>query len=91
MLKEGGSTPESRIAWAWREATGRAPKDIEVQTLRGLLDRQIASVSKDATAPAELLKIGYAPAPKETPQTELAAYTSVARAILNLHETVTRL
>ena len=91
ILKEGGATPEARIAWAWREATGRAPRDAEVQALRGLLGRQLASLSKDTTAPAELLKIGYAPAPKEMSAPELAAYTAVARAILNLHETVTRL
>ena len=41
--------------------------------------------------PAELLKVGYTPAAKEMSGPELAAYISVARAILNLHETVTRL
>jgi hypothetical protein len=90
MLKEGGSTPEARIAWAWREATGRAPKPAEIGPLRELLDRQIGSFAKDANAPAEFLKVGLAPIPKESPPSELAAYTAVARVILNLHETVTR-
>jgi hypothetical protein len=91
ILKEGGSTPEARIAWAWREATGRAAKPSEIETLRTLLDRQSAVLSQDGDAAGEIIKVGLAPAPAELPPADLAAYTAVARAILNLHETVTRL
>ena len=91
ILKEGGATPEARIGWAWREATGRAPRDNEVQSLHDLLGRQQANLAKDTSASADLLKIGHTPAPKEMSGPEIAAYTAVARAILNLHETVTRL
>jgi hypothetical protein len=37
-----------------------------------------------------LLKIGLTPAPQNLNPTELAAWTSLARVILNLHETITR-
>jgi hypothetical protein len=37
-----------------------------------------------------LLKIGQTPLPKDLDQSELAAWTNIARVILNLHETITR-
>ena len=91
ILKEGGVTPESRIAWAWREATGRAAKPAEIETLRALLERQRAVLAQDANAAGEINKVGQAAVPSEISPLDLAAYTAVARAILNLHETVTRL
>ncbi len=91
ILKEGGPTPESRIAWAWREATGRAAKPVEIATLRSLLDRQRSVIEKDPNAAGEITKVGFAPVPADVQTVDLAAYTAVARAILNLHETVTRL
>ncbi len=91
ILKEGGSTPETRIAWAWREAAGRAAKPEEITALRGLLDRQRAAIAQNAAVTGELLKVGYAKVPDEFPRLDLVSYTAVARAILNLHETVTRL
>ena len=39
----------------------------------------------------QMLAVGDAPAPKDLPEPELAAWTSVARVILNLHETITRM
>ena len=74
-----------------REATGRAAKPVEIAALRGLLDRQRAALEQNADASGEPIKIGLAPAPAEIPRADLASYTAVARAILNLHETVTRL
>jgi len=37
-----------------------------------------------------LLSVGEHPLPKDIPAQELAAWTSVARVILNLPETITR-
>ena len=91
ILQEGGTTPEARIAWAWREATGRAAKPAEIETLRALLERQRAVFSQDANAAGEIIKVGHVPAPAGISPLDLAAYTTVARVILNLHETVTRM
>ena len=91
ILKEGGATAEARIAWAWREATGRAAKSGEIAALRALLDRQSLAIAQNADVSGEIIKVGHAAAPGEISRAELAIYTAVARAILNLHETVTRL
>jgi hypothetical protein len=50
-------------------------------------EKEIAAASNEAGA---LLKVGFSPAPVATNAAELAAYTSAARTLLNLHEVVTR-
>jgi hypothetical protein len=90
MLREGGATPAARIAWAWQVATARAARPDEIATLAALLDKHLTRYGQDTAAAEAVLKIGHAPVP-DLPKAELAAYTSVARAILNLHETITRL
>jgi hypothetical protein len=91
MVKEGGASPESRIAWAWQRATGRPAKPAEAQTLRTLLDKHLAAYRADTKTADAIPTVGLSPAPKDLPAPDLAAYTSIARVILNLHETVTRL
>jgi hypothetical protein len=44
----------------------------------------------DKAAAEALLRVGDRPVSKEIPAAELAAWTSVARVVLNLHETITR-
>ena len=44
----------------------------------------------DPQAAEKLLAVGARPRPADLDPAELAAWTSVARAILNLHEIVTR-
>ena len=44
----------------------------------------------DAAAADALLKVGAKPADAKLDKGELAAWTSVARVVLNLHETITR-
>ena len=44
----------------------------------------------DPAQAKKLLAVGDVPAPKDTRPEELAAWTSVCRVVLNLHETITR-
>ena len=91
ILREGGATTDERLAWAWRQATARPPHPDELATLRDLLNKHASLYEHDADAAAELVKVGASPAPKPGAAPEVAAWTSVARTILNLHETITRL
>ena len=61
-----------------------------MSTVRALLDKHLAEYRQDAQATESLLKVGLSPAPKDIDPAELAAWTNVARVILNLHETITR-
>ncbi|HVJ80637.1 MAG TPA: hypothetical protein VNC50_06165, partial [Planctomycetia bacterium] len=87
---EGGATPAERIAWGYRTALGRAPAPDETKILTGLYDRQRAEFAKTPAAANKLLAAGEAPHPPKLNPIEAAAATAVARAILNLHETITR-
>ncbi|MFN0009813.1 MAG: PSD1 and planctomycete cytochrome C domain-containing protein [Planctomycetota bacterium] len=88
-LVEPGSE-EERLARTFRRCTGRAPDADElgrlVRALHGFLERYRASPG-DA---AELARIGAAPLAQGVDVAELAAWTLVANAILNLDATITR-
>ena len=90
ILQDGGADDGSRIRWAWRQATQREPSAGEVQTLAGVLGKHRAAFHLDPKAAAEAVKTGFAKPAKDVPPGELAAWMSVARVILNLHETITR-
>ena len=90
MLKTGGTDSKSRLTWAWREVLARAPRPDEITTIQSLLAKQLEEYHAHPAAAQELLKIGFAPLPKDADQPELAAWTNVLRVLLNLHETITR-
>jgi hypothetical protein len=55
-----------------------------------VLDKHLAGFAADGGAAAAVLQVGLAASPAEAAPGELAAWTSVARILLNLHETITR-
>jgi cytochrome c553 len=89
-LAEGGKDDGARAAWAFERATSRLPRPEESKVLLGLLAKHRKDYAADPKAAEELLKLGDTPAPKDVPTAELAAWTSVCRVLLNLHETMTR-
>ena len=78
------------MVFAFRLATSRAPDDAEQSVLLSLLADARSDFSPDETAAAKLLAVGITPTPSNVPPSELAAWTIVARALLNLNETTTR-
>jgi hypothetical protein len=89
-LLDGRRTDADRIAQGFQQATGRRPDELETSLLCKLLERNRALYKSDPTAAEELVKIGLAPVAKDADYPELAAWTGVCRAILNLSETTTR-
>jgi hypothetical protein len=90
IIHEGGKTNEQRFTLAYRRALSRSPKPEEIKVLTELLDKHRADFAKDKEAAKKLLSVGDWPPPKDIDPVELAAWTSVARVILNLNETITR-
>ncbi|WLD14205.1 PSD1 and planctomycete cytochrome C domain-containing protein [Planctellipticum variicoloris] len=91
-LLEGGPTDESRLAWAWQRALSRPPRAAEQQLILTLLQKHRQDYAADpAAARALLTSVGSAALPDGVSEPELAAWVSVTRVLLNLHETVTRL
>ena len=52
--------------------------------------QQLAAYRADPQAADQLIAVGFAPLPPGVDKAELAAWTHVARVLLNLHETLTR-
>jgi len=89
VLRECGDT-EERLVRAWQVVLQRNPRADELRVMRELLELQRRTYHADPQAAAALLQIGFAPVPADMDQVELAAWTHVARVLLNLHETITR-
>jgi hypothetical protein len=92
-LLEGGSIDSDRLNYAFRRCLARPPAETETSTLLALLHRQTrrfegakgdpwALAANDPSKPPPL------PAGATAPQ--LAAWTAVARVLLNLDETITK-
>ncbi|MFO0808587.1 MAG: PSD1 and planctomycete cytochrome C domain-containing protein [Gemmataceae bacterium] len=89
VVRQPRSTDE-RLDWAFRRALSRPIRPAERDLLADLLDKHRAEYRADPKAAGELLKVGSRPAAGDVDPAELAAWTSVTRAILNLHASVTR-
>jgi hypothetical protein len=90
IVREGGATVDSRLRWAYERALGRAPREDEARILGQLLSKHRAEYRADPRAAGRLVHAGLAPLPSGVDVVELAGWTSVARAILNLPEVITR-
>ena len=90
ILLDGPDTDASRIDFAFREALFRPADGTEHSLLQALLHQELERYASDPMAAAELLSTGFAPVNDELEPAELAAWTSVARAVLNLNETIRR-
>jgi hypothetical protein len=90
MIQDGGATPEDRIAWAFKRATGRNAKPDELQVLTKGLTARLTRYQSDGDAAKQLVGFGASKADAKTNPTELAAYTLTANVLLNLDEVITR-
>lgn len=90
ILHEGGSGTSARLNWAWKQALSRTPDSEEMKTVTTLLEKHLAQYQADKSAAESFLKVGQQPVSSNLDPAELAAWTNVARVIMNLHETITR-
>jgi hypothetical protein len=86
---EFGRSDAERIGHAFERATSRVPEKLEKYALRQLLANERIGFMADPDAAVRLLKVGHSPQAEMLEPTELAAFTMVARAILNLSDTIT--
>jgi hypothetical protein len=90
VLEKGGDTTTSRLHFAFRQALQRLPTDQETAVLTSLWQKHHQEYAREKEDAELLLKVGEWPIPPNLDRSELAAWTSVCRTILNLHETITR-
>lgn len=93
VVSEGGATDRKRMTYAFRRVLSRKPTEQELAELSGLFNRQ-----KERLLSGELNAWNLATndpdkafvLPKGVKMEELAAWTAVARVLLNLDETITK-
>ena len=89
--KEGGSTDRDRVAYAFRLCTSRQPTQAESDVLLGLLAKEDARLADGWLSAPDLAGLkGADSVPAGATPRRLAAWTAVARVILNLDETITK-
>ncbi len=92
-LAEGGVTDEQRLTFAFRRAVARPPAPEELRELLALLNKQKQRIA-DGRVNANEMATGTKALPANLPPgatpAQLAAYTVVSRAVLNLDETITK-
>ncbi|MEY5015424.1 MAG: hypothetical protein RIS92_1782 [Verrucomicrobiota bacterium] len=84
-----GANHEARLDWMFRKVLQRVASPVERKTLLELVGRHQAGFAADRAAAKDVLTVGLAARP-EGDEADIAAWTSVARVLLNLHETVSR-
>jgi hypothetical protein len=90
VLTSNVTTDDERIAFAFQRALARPARSNEKQSLDKFLAGQRDLYRSNPADADKLLRIGVETSPRNLNPIELAAWTSVCRVILNLHETITR-
>ena len=89
IVQQAGPAFDRQLDWAFERALNRAPGKEEREILKDLYRKNLAAFRASPASAEQLMSVGEAPhAGAVDPQT--AAMALVARAILNLHETITR-
>lgn len=90
ILRNGGTTLDERLNWMFATALTREPTPSESRELSELYAEQLTRYTHDSEAAAKLVKVGNWETSDDLGRAELAAWTAVARVVLNLHEFITR-
>ncbi len=89
-LAETSADESAKLTTMFRRCTSRAPAPDELAALREALTAFRERYSSDAQAAAKLVEIGESMTPTELDARELAAWTMVANALLNLDAAISR-
>ncbi len=90
VLDESDASTTARISRMFQLALQRSPADEESAVLTALVDEHRERFAQDAEAADQLLSVGAVALPADVDPVELAAWTSAARVVLNLHEFISR-
>jgi len=89
-ITEAGKDPTKRINYVFRLATARNPQPQERQVLMTIEKQELVEYRHDKASALKLLAVGDSKYNAKLDPAELAAWTTVASAVLNLDETITK-
>ncbi|MFP6583559.1 MAG: DUF1553 domain-containing protein [Candidatus Hydrogenedentota bacterium] len=91
IVRDGGKSIDEKIAFAYRRVLARMPNPNEQEAVAKLATAHLAHYRANEDDAKKLLKIGQRVADDSLAAADVAAWTSVSRVLLNLHETITRM
>ena len=89
-LTEAEAEDNARLTFMFRLATSRLPTGTELPLLVETLQQARQHYRQDPDAARALMRVGEAPLNEPLDVAEVAAFTTVANALLNLDETITK-
>lgn len=89
-IMQSGKALDERLDWAFLQALNRKPSKEERAVLTALYKKNATRFHGGQADFSKLISVGESEPAAGIDRTDLAAMTTVARAILNLHETITR-
>jgi hypothetical protein len=89
-MKEGGTTPETRVAYMFRLTTLRRPEAKEMAELLAAYKDHLATYKRDPEKATKLISIGELKPDARLNPSELAAWTMIANLLLNLDEMINK-
>jgi hypothetical protein len=90
-MREGGTSPDERLAYAFRLATARQAKPDELAVLTRVFQKHLDDYKANPDAAKKFVDVGEKKSDlAKLDPAELAAYTMTASLILNLDETITK-
>jgi hypothetical protein len=90
VLQKGGADFDSQLDYAFMLTTARPADELRKRVFRNLYDSQLKEFSADPTRAGELLKFGETRRDESLDLARHAAWTTVASAIFNLDEVITK-
>ena len=90
VLREGGSSLDQQIRFAFRTVLARPPTPKEQAILAGIHADLRANYQKDLKSALDLLAVGDSPRSSKLNELDLVAWTGMANVLLNLDETITK-
>ncbi|HTI69761.1 MAG TPA: PSD1 and planctomycete cytochrome C domain-containing protein [Candidatus Limnocylindria bacterium] len=89
-IRDGGSTLESQMTFAFQACVARQPKSAELARLTALFHEEAERFRKDPVAAEKMATSQLGALPKDQNVAEAAAWTVVANVLLNLDEAITK-
>jgi len=90
LIREGGKSPSEKITFAFRLLTARTPRSEELAIVTKLYEQQLARFRQNPDGAKKLVSVGESPRPDDIDVIELAAWTTIANALMSLDETISR-
>jgi hypothetical protein len=90
ICRQGGSTLEDRVRFAFRTVVARPPDAVELADLCAFVQQALERYRAAPEKARQLIQVGEWPPAGDIDAPELAAYTLLGNLLLNLDETIMR-